>query len=81
VEATEGEGTETTEATEATEGGAEGGTETDGDAKETKQDTGDRDNDPLNWREKIDPKSGRKFYLNRTTKKTTWQRPACLDTM
>ncbi|KAH9582260.1 WW domain [Trypanosoma melophagium] len=33
---------------------------------------------PPFWEERVDPKSGKKFYLNHQTRETTWTRPALL---
>lgn len=31
-----------------------------------------------NWSEVTDPKSGKKYYYNKKTKRTEWNRPACM---
>ena len=31
---------------------------------------------PPNWEERVDPRTGRQYFVNHTTKETTWERPA-----
>lgn len=40
--------------------------------------TEDPENVAANWAESTDPKSGRKYYYNRVTKKTSWKMPPCM---
>ena len=30
---------------------------------------------PPNWEERVDPRTGRQYFVNHTTKETTWERP------
>lgn len=38
----------------------------------------DPDNNPAFWAEVVDPKTQKKYYYNKKTKKTSWKRPPCL---
>ncbi len=38
----------------------------------------DPENNPAFWAEVADPKSGRKYFYNKKTKKTSWKRPPCM---
>lgn len=35
-------------------------------------------NNPKNWAEGKDPKSGKTYYYNKKTRETTWKIPPCL---
>jgi hypothetical protein len=45
------------------------------DSPRTSQDIKSGGTLPPNWQEKIDPSTGRHFYIDHNTKTTTWEKP------